>query len=224
MFESLTREKRESQRIAQPMLSFAIHAGLIALAVSRVPEPVNSNVISDPIFQPLVIPDPDAGRTTREVGSETGSPLPRPICQCDIPAPGPIPLDHPIGTALHLDHPGFIPDTGRSILDPGPPGVPGVYREGDLSDSPVLLHFPEPVYPAALRTAGINGAVQVTYVIDVTGDVEPESITIVSSDHPLMTESVRRSLLEAKFQPGKVRGTPVRSLVRQVIRFSLMPM
>jgi hypothetical protein len=52
--------------------------------------------------------------------------------------------------------------------------------------------------------------------------VEPGSITVVSTDHLLMAESVRVSLRAARFQPGKVRGIAVRTLVRQTIRFSLM--
>jgi TonB family protein len=97
-----------------------------------------------------------------------------------------------------------------------------VYRELDLTDSPVIVHFPQPVYPPALRGAGIEGTVQVTYVVDAIGHVEPGSIIVVSTDHSLMTESVRSALMEARFQPGKVRGTAVRSLVRQTVRFSLM--
>ena len=100
--------------------------------------------------------------------------------------------------------------------------VTGVYREEDLTDSPVIVHLPEPVYPPALKGAGVEGAVQTIYVVDTLGQVEPGSITIVSSDHPFMAESVRTALQGARFQPGRVRGTAVRSLVRQTVRFSLM--
>lgn len=222
MFESLTLDKQRSRGIAQPMLSFAIHAGLIALAVSQVPEPARNRVTPDPIFDPLVIPDRDAGRTTRKVEGERGSPLPRPICECEIPTPGLIPLNPAPGSVDQIDHRGFVPDSRPSILDSAHSGVSGVYLEGDLTDSPVLVHFPEPVYPPALKAAGMEGQVQVAYVVDSGGGVEPGSIVIVSSDHPLMTESVRVSLQAARFRPGKVRGIAVRTLVRQTIRFSLM--
>jgi protein TonB len=108
------------------------------------------------------------------------------------------------------------------MLDPEPIGFPGVYREGDLADSPVVLHFPPPVFPPALRSAGIEGRVRVEYVVDRNGRVEPGSIVVVSTDHPLMAESVRAALLEARFRPGTVGGTPVRALVQQTVRFSLM--
>jgi TonB family protein len=108
-------------------------------------------------------------------------------------------------------------------MDEVAPGEPaGPYQESELSDAPVVIQLVHPVYPPALRAAGVEGAVQVTYVVSPGGGVEPETITIVSSDHPSMAIAVREALLRARFRPGKVRGTPVRALVRQTIRFSLM--
>jgi len=95
-----------------------------------------------------------------------------------------------------------------------------VVLASDLSEPPVILHLVEPKYPKALQEAGIDGVVSVIYVVDAEGDVEPSSITFVSTDYPAMSESVRNSLVGAKFRPGQVRGKPVRTLVRQVIRFS----
>ena len=224
MFESLV-EKRE-RRIAQPVLSFAIHASLIGFAVGfggrTLPEPAPpAGGIS---IQPWVMPVADEGRKRPQVGSKTESILPRPSCNCDEPAPGPLQVENgglvaaPGPLVIHIDGGGGgIPATG-----PGPSGVPGVYQEEDLTDSPVALHFPQPVYPPALKSAGIQGAVRIQYVVDVNGHVEPGSIVVVSTDHPFMAESVRAALLEARFRPGRVRGSPVRTLVRQTVRFSLM--
>lgn len=218
MFESLMREKRKTG-LAQPMLSFAIHAGLIALAVGRVAEvPKASQGFTDMIFEPWVIPDHDGVGTRGNV--PTGRdvvPGPTPIPGLDLP--GQIEVDDRPGPELPGLPTGF---PGRSILDSVPFGVPGVYTEGDLTDSPVLVHFPQPVYPPALKAAGVEGQVQVAYVVDSDGHVEPESIIVVSSDHPHMSESVRVALRAARFRPGMVRGTAVRTLVRQTIRFSLM--
>ena len=223
MFESLTADKRE-RRIAQPMLSFAIHASLIALAVGRSPE--RFDLVQEPIrFDDVIyVPDREGSRTKVESGRET--PVPGPVrCDCEIDLPGPIePVTLPGKPETIPGHPVVKPigSPGRSILDPGPFQDRGIYPEGDLTDSPVLVHLPQPAYPSALKAAGVEGTVQVIYVVDINGGVEPESITIVSSDHPFMTESVRAALVEARFRPGKVRGTAVRSLVRQTIRFSLM--
>jgi TonB family protein len=224
MFESLTVQRRE-RRIAQPMLSFAIHASLIALVVGQGSARSHSGQ-EETMIHDGVIYVPDAGGTAPKVEPGPETPLPsRPICHCEAIVPGPITaIEGGEGTeavpGLPVSNP--IGRPGYPILLPGPDSVVGVYREGDLSDPPVVRHFPEPVYPPALRTARVEGVVQVTYVVDSLGRVEPGSITIVSTDHPSMAESVRSALVRARFQPGKVRGTPVRSLVRQTIRFSLM--
>jgi TonB family protein len=225
MFESLTVGNRE-RRIAQPMLSFAIHASLIAVAMGAGTEPAVD--IVDPDGGDDVIYVPDYPPPTREVEEETLAPIPgRQVCHCEAIVPGPIELDDL--TVRFKTIPGLpvsspIGTPGRSIVDSGPNGVPGVYREEDLTDSPVILHFPRPLYPPALKAAGVEGTVQMIYVVDALGHVEPGSITVVSTDHPFMAESVRAALLGARFQPGKVRSTAVRSLVRQTIRFSLMPL
>ena len=225
MFESLTLKAREPRRVAQPVLSFAIHIGLIALAVGQATEPAAEGMVIDPDFTvPMVIVDHDEGRTRSEVTDRTGTQIPRaPVI--DFPVPGPVDLDAPgrvIESFPRLPASRFLPGVERSILDPGQPGDPGVYSEGDLSDSPVPLHFPQPVYPPALKAAGIEGTVQVQYVVDAEGHVEPGSITVVSTDHPFMAESVREALAGSRFRPGKVAGVAVRTLVRQAVRFSLM--
>jgi TonB family protein len=107
-------------------------------------------------------------------------------------------------------------------VDPEPGQAGGVFQEGDLTDSPRIVHFPDPRYPPALREIGMEGAVQLAYVVDTLGVVEPGSVTVVSSDHPLMTDAVRLALAGARYLPGRNRGQPVRTKVRQTVRFSLM--
>ena len=222
MFESLTGQKRE-RGLTQPIMSFALHAGVIALAVGAGRERPGAVIEMPP--DPTVIYIPDRPGPSREVTDRTVSRVPDPVCECEVPFPGPLVVDDFKGGLPKL--PGIpLPSLpgipGRSILDSAQTGVTGVYTEGDLTNSPVLVHFPQPVYPPALKAARLEGEVRTVYVVDANGDVEPGSITIVSSDHPLMAESVRVSLQAARFRPGKVRGIAVRTLVRQTIRFSLM--
>lgn len=76
-----------------------------------------------------------------------------------------------------------------------------------------------PVYPPELSARGIEGAVEATYVVDITGRVDTTTITVVRSDHPRFTQSVRAALSEARFRPAKRRGMAVRQLVAQRFRF-----
>ena len=222
MFEALMLEKQE-RKLSHPVLALAIHASVIVCAIGA---RSGEHQASQPRIDKQVIYVPAAPGTTSEVGSGKESPLPRPVpCDCSVDAPGPILLPPPVVKRVAI--PGF-PGPGRdggraqSLLDSGPPLLSGVYREGDLTEPPAVVHFPPPVYPPGLRVAGIEGIVQVEYVVDTDGRVEPGSINIVSTDHPLMAESVHQVLQQARFTPGKVRGMAVRTLVRQLVRFSLM--
>jgi TonB family protein len=78
-----------------------------------------------------------------------------------------------------------------------------------------------PLYPAALRSAQIEGAVTARFVVDTTGRAEPSSITIIETTHAAFAEAVRRSLLHARYLPATVGGRPVRQLVEQRFEFSL---
>jgi TonB family protein len=224
MFESLDSGISGARRLSHPVFSLALHAGVIAFAIGQGTEPVPSGP-NGGVTDPDVIYVHDGRGTAAKVEAGPAAPLPRPVCECPVIVPGPLPLDHPIVTGDGIEpgrlagpvgHPGVSP-MGTGEIQPA-----GLYREAELTDPPRLLDLPEPVYPPALRMARIGGVVQVTYVVNAGGAVEPESITVVTSDHPSMADAVRAALVRARFIPGKVRGTPVRSLVRQTIRFSLM--
>ena len=223
MFESLTRDRRETGRLAKPALSFAIHAGLVALVLSG--KPAVTSLTVGPVPLPTVIYVPDGPRPRGQLDGEDVGLLPGPLCQCPIGPLPPIDLDITPGTMVGPFSPGdltrFVTRVPGGTVLAGD-SVPGVFRESDLSDSPQVVHFPEPVYPPMLKTAGVQGSVGVTYVIDVNGRVEPGTITIVSSEHAAMAESVRASLVQAVFRAGKIRGKSARTLVRQTIRFSLI--
>lgn len=217
MFESF--EKRQTRKSAvQPVLALVVHAGLISLALRGASNAPHH--LAPAPATPIVIfqtPTPLTG----------GSPAPG-------GTPGPmivsIPIDmHPDLTHLTseivpvpIHRPG--PFDPRHFLTFGTPDstVPGgaVLTESDLTDPPRALHLAEPRYPEALRQAGIQGAVTVTYIVDSSGFVEPGSIRIVSADRPAFAEAVVASVAQARFTPGRVHGRAVRVLVRQVIRFA----
>lgn len=108
---------------------------------------------------------------------------------------------------------------GVGVPRPGPGGVldnlvaekPAIPLEGNV----------QPVYPDALRSAGIEGEVEVEFVIDASGRVRPGSFRVLRSDHARFTSSVREAVATHRFLPAEVRGTRVAVLVRQRFVFSL---
>lgn len=78
-----------------------------------------------------------------------------------------------------------------------------------------------PAYPEALRREGTEGTVIVEFVVDETGHVDPTSVQIVESSHPLFAEAVRTSLDGVRFVPARRAGVSVRQRARQLFSFRL---
>jgi TonB family protein len=78
-----------------------------------------------------------------------------------------------------------------------------------------------PAYPDSLYREGVTGQVLVEFVVDTTGLVVLESISGISSTHPLFTDAVRRALRDAHFHPATIAGRKVKQLVQLPVRFEL---
>ena len=104
----------------------------------------------------------------------------------------------------------FIPDTAFSVLE-----VDEMVQRYPSSAAPI--------YPRDLAAIGTQGLVQATYVVDTAGLVDTITITIVRSDDPRFTASVRTALGEMRFRPAKRAGKAVRQLVEQKFRFKIVP-
>lgn len=76
-----------------------------------------------------------------------------------------------------------------------------------------------PAYPDNLRKAGIGGRVLVEFIVDEQGKVDPESVNIVSSTHPLLSAAVRSAVVHARFAPAYTKGHVVRQVVQQPVVF-----
>jgi TonB family protein len=79
-----------------------------------------------------------------------------------------------------------------------------------------------PRYPDILKTAGVEGAVLVSFVVDRTGDVDAGSIKILRSTHSLFAKAVTTALPQMHFLPAILHNEVVRQAVRLPITFSMM--
>jgi TonB family protein len=98
----------------------------------------------------------------------------------------------------------------------------GIYTP-DLVDEPVSPRpgNPKPRYPESLRAAGVEGEVNVEFVVDTMGRVDEPSIKFTSHIHELFMDAIRVSLRKARFFPARFAGTVVPQLVKQEFRFEL---
>ena len=74
-------------------------------------------------------------------------------------------------------------------------------------------------YPAELHATKITGSLTAEFVVDATGKLEPETFTVVSTNHRLLGTAVARALEESVFVPAMKDGKAVRQFVRQRFDF-----
>jgi periplasmic protein TonB len=110
---------------------------------------------------------------------------------------------------------------GEQPLQPGTTSE-GVYEAAavDRAVSPFSSN-PQPLYPAQLRAAGIEGSVVARFVVDTLGRVEPGSIAFTSAAQSAFSDAVRYALVRSRFVPAQFGRTNVRQLVEQRFSFTL---
>jgi TonB family protein len=112
----------------------------------------------------------------------------------------------PIGVSLA----DIRPDTAFSVLD--------VDKEVERYEWSAA-----PLYPPKLLADGTEGVVFAHFVVDTSGMVDPGSVEVISSPHPMFTESVVDALGMMHFKPAIRGGVKVRQLVEQRFRFQIAP-
>lgn len=98
----------------------------------------------------------------------------------------------------------------------GPAQGAQAMREFQLATTAVPKQgSPTPLYPDSLKAAGVEGEVLVQFIVGPDGNVDPASLKVLRSSHPLFEAEVRRIVPLMKFTPATVEGgRPVRSLLQ----------
>ncbi|MCB1125483.1 MAG: energy transducer TonB [Verrucomicrobiae bacterium] len=109
--------------------------------------------------------------------------------------------------------PGGLPTAGT-----GAAGL-SAFDVAELEKRPELLAAVSPVYPATLRQAGVEGSVSVVFVLDEDGHVQDPRVERASRAE--FEKPALDALRKWRFRPGMKDGQPVRTFMRQPIRFSL---
>jgi protein TonB len=103
------------------------------------------------------------------------------------------------------------------------PAANHVYSESQVEKpATVVPGAPAPRYPEILKTAGVEGEVDVSFVVDTTGRADPASLRILRSTHDLFDAAVRSALPAMRFLPAEVGGRKVRQQVQQPFVFRII--
>lgn len=155
------------------------------------------------------------------------------------PSPGSAPVSPPVIEPLSVALPdvGFSGPTMADVLasvsqsgtTPGadstwPAGVtanssPALRGALEVDDPVQLLRQPAVRYPPALAHASVAGRVELEFVVDTLGRVEPPSVRTLASTHAEFEAAARSAVLLSRFRPAHWHGQAVRQVARQSFRF-----
>jgi protein TonB len=236
VFENLIESKPKKERtLGQSIMSVVLHVVLILVAVKAtqgVAETAADLVQQETSFiLPPEPPPPPPPETPPPDAVVTNNPPPQGF-QTIVP-PRDLPTEiPPVNLNEKFDARDF---SGRGVAGGVATGVIGgtgpvitdavvageTYTQDEVDDPVQPLSGPQPAYPSVMRDVGIEGVVRLRFVVSAAGRVESSSIQVVSSTNKAFEQPAIDAIKRWTFKPAKMRGTSVRQLVEQNIRFSL---
>jgi protein TonB len=115
---------------------------------------------------------------------------------------------------------GVLGGTGTSIPIPPPqqPAVKRIVRVGSNLKGPRQTYAVQPEYPVLARQTHLSGVVVVNAVIDEHGNVVGARAL---SGHPLLIPAALKAVLQWKYEPTLLNGTPVAVEMEVTVHFNL---
>ncbi len=109
----------------------------------------------------------------------------------------------------------------RSFVETATAVVAGLFS-GTQVDEPVKqFGCSPPRYPPELRAAKVNGSITLRYIMGVDGRIEAGSIQVTSSTNKAFEQPAIDAVLTCSASPAKIKGSPVRQIIEQVVRFTI---
>lgn len=94
-----------------------------------------------------------------------------------------------------------------------------VYELARLTKPPVPTHQGPPVYPYALKRAGITGRAEIGFIVDEEGRVG--DMVVINATHKEFADAAMAAIGSWKFTPGSMDGVPVKTSMKQSLAFTL---
>ena len=229
MFDSLMESRRRrEQRAGGTIASIAAHAAIVLLAVVATtradPPPRGFASPEHPIWVDPASPRSggatSAGRSSGESVRPTRPSIVFDPASIDIDVETPPPIGSPIDIGAVI---GSLTTSGSSSSAGAGPFAPGdIFSTASVERIASLrAGSPTPHYPELLRAARLEGRVDVRFVVDTLGRIEPASPVILESTDPRFTAAVRDVLPRLRFTPALAAGRKVRMMVEMPFVFRI---
>lgn len=227
MFDQLVESHPQRERsTAQVIASICVHTVLIAASV-QLTRAAAATVTRAPQATAMLLTQAPKSAVSPPAAA---SPAPNISIALPILLAAP-PITVPVGIAPAPLPRGF--DPARLGQSSGAPGLPNGIVGGSPPDPRLVatleevdepaeyLAGPQPKYPPALRQVGIEGWVQLRFIVSIDGQAEPHSIEALKSSNPSFEAPAIDAVRQARFKPARIKSRPVRQLVEQLVQFTL---
>ena len=226
----LESRRRDTRNQTGAAASAAIHLTLIVLAAfatasGAAPDPEREI----PVKIRWVDPQSPSAAPVTKTTSAPGNPHPSTSSSSRIPSisltiPTNIPdISIPLGVVRNDDFPistASPASSGNAVVTGNGTEKPA-YDAYEVDKTVAALSGVAPAYPAAMRSAGIEGEVKAQFIVNENGRADVSSLRIVSSTSDQFSEAVRQALPRMRFKPAELRGHPVAQMVQQLFSFRL---
>jgi periplasmic protein TonB len=109
-----------------------------------------------------------------------------------------------------------IDTRGRAVSDSG-----GTVPNYLADKRAVALDGEPPKYPGMLLQAGVEGSVEMLFVVDSAGRAVIETAKVLSSPHEQFTRAVLQALPKMRYVPAEVNGRKIPVIVQQAFTFMI---
>jgi protein TonB len=108
------------------------------------------------------------------------------------------------------------------VPPPPPPPKPkapvGPQRiDGQVAEANLIRRI-QPVYPPLAKSARVQGTVEFTATISKEGNIE--NLQLVRG-HPLLVNAAKEAVLQWKYRPTMLNGSPVEVITDIIVNFTL---
>lgn len=206
-------------------LSFILHSALMAAAVYGTMA-VTEAVVESRLIIDVALPGQEAPPPPRPEQPVFGqAPLAfnrleiPTVVLSEIPPPSSAPFDPTSFAGVGVEASAVW---GRApvVAARAQPARDSVYAADLLEERPVRVGGAAPVYPKLLQDAGIRGQVDVEFVVDTSGHVEPRSVRVLRSTNQLFDQAALEAARTWVFRPGRIGARPVWARVWLPVNFT----